>query len=205
MLDLLENLVHLRWLLKLIDFKATDELSWGFVVLATLYWEMCEATPPNKAKIRGWLSLLQSWARFCFLFLRPQVNHPYTFSLIMRWNHLASYVRIPTALEYIQLLLDQRSEAYFQWTPYKDLVIWVVISDEFFQNSNIWHVKVPSVNYATIEMHQMNRVLRLECTTWCISFLDDSDSTDDIYAIVIRRIVRGTVGELISFPIPIAL
>ncbi|MBA0877748.1 hypothetical protein Goshw_014686 [Gossypium schwendimanii] len=29
----------------------------------------------------------------------------------------------------------------------------VVISNEFFQNPNIWHVKVLLVNYATIEMH----------------------------------------------------
>ncbi|MBA0879203.1 hypothetical protein Goshw_005360, partial [Gossypium schwendimanii] len=29
-----------------------------------------------------------------------------------------------------------------------------VIPDEFFQNTNIWHVKVPLVNYATVEIHQ---------------------------------------------------
>ncbi|MBA0628396.1 hypothetical protein Godav_023130 [Gossypium davidsonii] len=58
----------------------------------------------------------------------------------MRWNHLASYVGIPTALEDIRLLLDQRSKAQFQWTPYEDLTIRVVIPDEFFQNPTIWHV-----------------------------------------------------------------
>ncbi|MBA0783113.1 hypothetical protein Gotri_000883 [Gossypium trilobum] len=84
MSNLSRNLVHLRWLLKLIDFRVVDELSWGFTMLATLYREMCGATPPNKAKIEGCLSLLQSWARFCFSFLRPRVNHPYTFSLITR-------------------------------------------------------------------------------------------------------------------------
>ncbi|MFQ6650021.1 hypothetical protein Gotur_022348 [Gossypium turneri] len=73
---------------------------------------MCRAMKPNKFKIRGCLSLLQSWARFRFPFLRPQVNHPYTFSLLIRWNHSASYVGIPTALEDIRLLLDQRSESY---------------------------------------------------------------------------------------------
>ncbi|MBA0845073.1 hypothetical protein Goarm_023225, partial [Gossypium armourianum] len=52
-LDLSRNLVHRRWLLKLVDFRATGELSWGFVVLETLYPEMCGATPPNKVKIRG--------------------------------------------------------------------------------------------------------------------------------------------------------
>ncbi|MBA0638086.1 hypothetical protein Godav_028998 [Gossypium davidsonii] len=93
---------------------------------------MCGTTPPNKAKIRGCLSLLQSWAR---------------------WNHLASYVGIPTAFENIRLLLDQQSEAQFQWTPYEDLAIRVVIQNKFFQNLNIWHVKVPLVNYATVEMH----------------------------------------------------
>ncbi|XP_052885292.1 protein MAINTENANCE OF MERISTEMS-like [Gossypium arboreum] len=49
--DLSRNLVHLRWLLKLIDFRAAGELSWGSTVLATLYNEMCRATRPNKAKI----------------------------------------------------------------------------------------------------------------------------------------------------------
>ncbi|MFQ6667079.1 hypothetical protein Gotur_033220 [Gossypium turneri] len=78
----------------------------------------------------------------------------------MRWNHPATYVGIPTTLEDRQLLLDQRSEAQFQWTPYEDSTIRVVISDELFQNLNIWHVKVPLVNYATVEMHQMDRVLR---------------------------------------------
>ncbi|MBA0636303.1 hypothetical protein Godav_000083 [Gossypium davidsonii] len=93
MSDLSRNLIHLRWLLKLVDFRATDKLSWGFAVLATLYREMCRATPPNKAKIGSCLSLLQSWARFRFPFLRPRVNHPYTFLRI------TSYVGIPTLLK----------------------------------------------------------------------------------------------------------
>ncbi|KAK5820083.1 hypothetical protein PVK06_025128 [Gossypium arboreum] len=115
---------------------------------------MCGVTRPNKAKIGGCLSLLQSWARFHFPFLCPRVDHSYTFPLI------TSYVGIPTSLEDIRLLFDQRSEAKFQWTPYEDPVIRVVISNEFLQNPNVWHVKVPLVNYATMEMHQSDRVLR---------------------------------------------
>ncbi|KAK5784722.1 hypothetical protein PVK06_039249 [Gossypium arboreum] len=138
--DLSRNRVHLRWLLKLVDFRAAGELIWGSVVLAILYREMCGATRPNKAKIGGCLSLLQSWAQFRFPFLRPRVNHS------------ASYVGIPTSLEDIQLLLDQRSEAQFQWTPYEDPAIQAVIPDEFFQNLNIWNVKFPLVNYAIVEM-----------------------------------------------------
>ncbi|MBA0797813.1 hypothetical protein Gohar_008474 [Gossypium harknessii] len=45
---------------------------------------MCQATQPNKIKIRGCLLLLQSWAWFRFPFLRPRVNHPYIFPLITR-------------------------------------------------------------------------------------------------------------------------
>ncbi|MFQ6624150.1 hypothetical protein Gotur_003384 [Gossypium turneri] len=69
-------------------------------MLSILYRKMCRATKPNKAKIEGCLSLLQSRARFYFPFLCPRVNHPYTFPL------LTSYVGIPTALEDIRLLLN---------------------------------------------------------------------------------------------------
>ncbi|MBA0778461.1 hypothetical protein Gotri_006323 [Gossypium trilobum] len=94
-------------------------------MLATWYQEMCDETPPNKAKIGGCLSLLQLWVQFHFPFLHPRVNHPYTFPLI------TSYIGIPTALKDIRLLLDQRSE-----------------------------VQVSLVNYATVKMHQTDRVLR---------------------------------------------
>ncbi|MBA0875602.1 hypothetical protein Goshw_024925 [Gossypium schwendimanii] len=92
--DLSRNLVHLRWLLKLVDFRAVVELSWGSTVLETLYLEMYGATPPNKAKMEGCLSLLQSWVWFRFPFLRPRVNHPYIFLLITRLRQ-----PIPVTLE----------------------------------------------------------------------------------------------------------
>ncbi|KAH1048368.1 hypothetical protein J1N35_039152 [Gossypium stocksii] len=158
--DLSRNLVHLRWLQKLVDFRAAGKLSWGSAELATLYREMCGATVPTKAKIRGCLSLLQSWARYRLPFLRPRMNHPHTFPLITSWNHSASYVGIPTSLEDIRLLLDQRLEAQFEWTPYEDPAVRAVIPDELFQNLNIWHVKAPMVTYAIVEMHQSDRVLR---------------------------------------------
>ncbi|MBA0786771.1 hypothetical protein Gotri_026164 [Gossypium trilobum] len=77
-----------------------------------------------------------------------------------KWNHSTSYVEIPTAFEDIRLLLDQRLEAQFQWTPYEDPKIRAVISDKFFQHPNIWHVNVSLVNYTTVEMHQTDRLLR---------------------------------------------
>ncbi|MBA0805298.1 hypothetical protein Gohar_004822, partial [Gossypium harknessii] len=75
MLDKSRNLVHLRWLLKLIDFRTIGELNWGFIVFSILYREMCRATQPNKIKIGGCLSLLKSWAQFRFPFLRNRVDY----------------------------------------------------------------------------------------------------------------------------------
>ncbi|MBA0857712.1 hypothetical protein Goshw_016028 [Gossypium schwendimanii] len=85
------NLVHLRWLLKLVDFRAVGELSWG-------------------------------------------------------------HVGLPTELQDIRLLLDQRLEE-------EDPIIREVIPEEFLVNPNVWHVKVPLVVYAIVEMHETDRVL----------------------------------------------
>ncbi|MFQ6626823.1 hypothetical protein Gotur_005193 [Gossypium turneri] len=48
--DLSRNLVHLKWLLKLVGFRAAGEFSWRSAVLATLYREMCGPTRLNKVK-----------------------------------------------------------------------------------------------------------------------------------------------------------
>ncbi|MFQ6624036.1 hypothetical protein Gotur_003750 [Gossypium turneri] len=68
----------------ILQLIGAGEMSWGPAVLPTFYQEMCGATRPRRAKIRGCLSLLQSWARFRFPFLRHRVDHPYTFPLITR-------------------------------------------------------------------------------------------------------------------------
>ncbi|MBA0577292.1 hypothetical protein Golob_024390, partial [Gossypium lobatum] len=89
------------------QFRAAGKLNFGSAVLATLYWETCRITQPNKIKIGGRIALLQLLAHFRFSFLCLRVDQPYTF-------------------------------------PF---------------NPNIGHVRVPLVSYATIEMHQTNRVL----------------------------------------------
>ncbi|KAK5784623.1 hypothetical protein PVK06_039149 [Gossypium arboreum] len=126
-----QNLIHLRWLLKLINFREAGELSLGSALLATLYWEMCRTTQPRKIKIGGCILLLQSWAWYHLPFLRPRVNYPYTFSLVTRWNHDPSYARLPNKLQNIRLLLDQQSKKEFEWTPYEDPAIKECIPEEF--------------------------------------------------------------------------
>ncbi|MBA0788899.1 hypothetical protein Gotri_027017, partial [Gossypium trilobum] len=72
---------------------------------------------------------------------------------------VTSHVGLPTELKDIQLLLDQQSEADFEWIPYEDPTIQVVIPDEFFVIPNAWQVKVPMVVYVTVEMHKADKVL----------------------------------------------
>ncbi|XP_012461357.1 serine/threonine-protein phosphatase 7 long form homolog [Gossypium raimondii] len=55
--NLSRNLVHLMWLLKLVDFRAAGEFSWGFAVLEILFREMCGVTPLNKAKIGEYVKI----------------------------------------------------------------------------------------------------------------------------------------------------
>ncbi|MBA0861969.1 hypothetical protein Goshw_003100, partial [Gossypium schwendimanii] len=119
--DLSRNLVHLRWLLKLVDFRVRLPITTTIMgsVLLSIFTSSSE--PPIYISTHNEVGIL-------------------------------------TALEDIWLLLDQRSEAQFQRTPDEDPTIRAIISNEFFQNPNIWHVKVPLVNYATVEMHQMDRV-----------------------------------------------
>ncbi|MBA0738267.1 hypothetical protein Gogos_011650 [Gossypium gossypioides] len=64
-------------------------------------------------------------------------------SYLNRKNHAPSHVGLPTELEDIWLLLDQRSKVDFEWTLYKDSTIHAVIPEEFFMNPNAWHAKVP--------------------------------------------------------------
>ncbi|KAG8486200.1 hypothetical protein CXB51_019501 [Gossypium anomalum] len=131
--NLSQNLVHLRWLLKYIDFRVASELSWGLPC-----WQHCTG------RCAGRLNQIKPKSEVAYHYY----NHG--------WNHSVSYVGIPTTFEDIRLLLNQRLEVH---TPYEDPTIQAVIPDEFFQNLNIWHVKVPLVNYATIGMHQTDRVL----------------------------------------------
>ncbi|MBA0869622.1 hypothetical protein Goshw_000687, partial [Gossypium schwendimanii] len=48
----------------------------------------------------------------------------------------------------------------FKLTSYEDLAIQAVIPEEFFVNPNAWNVKVPLVVYATINIHETDRVLQ---------------------------------------------
>ncbi|MFQ6639389.1 hypothetical protein Gotur_016361 [Gossypium turneri] len=104
MSDLSRNLVHLRWLLKLIDFKAAGEFSW--------------------------VSAIQ--------------NRRLTITTTIMGSVSLS---IFTSSSGPPIYILTHNET--------------VVLDEFFQNLNIWHVKVLLVNHATIEIHQTDRDNRI--------------------------------------------
>ncbi|MBA0644109.1 hypothetical protein Goklo_028319 [Gossypium klotzschianum] len=84
-----QNLVHLRWLLLLVDLKEAGHVRQESVVLAILYREMYQATKPEKVKINCYKFILQSWAW---------------------WNNRARHTGILTELEDIRLALYQQSK-----------------------------------------------------------------------------------------------
>ncbi|KAH1033672.1 hypothetical protein J1N35_045846, partial [Gossypium stocksii] len=76
----------------------------------------------------------------------------YTFHLITFISYL-SFDNINISLSYFDFI--------FQWTPYEDLAIQAEIPVEFLQNPNIWLVRVPLVNYTTVEMYYRTIVIHL--------------------------------------------
>ncbi|MFQ6651298.1 hypothetical protein Gotur_023652 [Gossypium turneri] len=58
MLNVNNNKVHLMYLLLLIDLHNVCSYSWGSVILAMLYRELCRTTKPSVVDIGGCLILL---------------------------------------------------------------------------------------------------------------------------------------------------
>ncbi|KAH1129275.1 hypothetical protein J1N35_000653 [Gossypium stocksii] len=82
--DVNNNRVHLQYLSLLADFHNVHSYSWGSIVLAILYCELCQTTKPNAVDIGGCLVLLQSWALYRMPFLASVSHKPYVFSLFNR-------------------------------------------------------------------------------------------------------------------------
>ncbi|MBA0568329.1 hypothetical protein Golob_005831 [Gossypium lobatum] len=77
-----------------------------------------------------------------------------------KWNHGASYVGLPKQLEDIRLLLDQRSKAEFEWMPYVESDIIKYVLPKFLVIQSMWDANVLLIVYATMEMHESDRVIQ---------------------------------------------
>ncbi|KAL0317388.1 UNVERIFIED_CONTAM: protein MAINTENANCE OF MERISTEMS [Sesamum angustifolium] len=70
------NLVSLLNLAKLEDIVEVGNYSWGSVILAFLYRELCNASTKSKVEIGGALQLLQIWAWSRIIRLCPRLGVP---------------------------------------------------------------------------------------------------------------------------------
>ncbi|MFQ6652108.1 hypothetical protein Gotur_024123 [Gossypium turneri] len=64
-----QNKVSIMYLPLLEDLEHARRFSWGPVVLACLYRELCQATKPTTKTMEGCCLLLQSWASYRMPFL----------------------------------------------------------------------------------------------------------------------------------------
>ncbi|KAK5836149.1 hypothetical protein PVK06_011905 [Gossypium arboreum] len=85
--------------------------------------------------------------------------------------------------------VQREQHAQFEWTPYFDMIIQECILSEFLVNPNIWHVKVPLVMYATVEMYESDRLLRR--FRFCQSILMAPLDLNDLHLVDLRGKTDG--------------
>ncbi|KAG8481755.1 hypothetical protein CXB51_026613 [Gossypium anomalum] len=151
--DLSRNLVHLRWLLKLVDFRAADEelgvCRVGKVVQGNVRCDATEQSQNRRLSITT--AIMGTVSLSIFTFSSGPSIYISTNNEVEPFGELCRNTQ-----------LSRRYTASIRPTIgyTNDQAIRAVIPDEYFQNPNAWYVNVPLVNYATVEMHQSDRVLR---------------------------------------------
>ncbi|KAF7806811.1 serine/threonine-protein phosphatase 7 long form-like protein [Senna tora] len=161
----------LMYLPLLRDFAECGQYSWGSAVLGTLYRELCKAANPETEEISGCLSLLHVWAWDRFPKLappRPPPRDPLAHiyqplpPLAARWQGMFTTAR-PATLSHqmYRQMIDQMDECGdIDWTPYSSMLERGQIPNEYLQHPEIWRASVPLLNFAIVEWHHSDRVLR---------------------------------------------
>ncbi|KAF7803406.1 serine/threonine-protein phosphatase 7 long form-like protein [Senna tora] len=161
----------LMYLPLLRDFAECGQYSWGSAVLDTLYRELCKAANPETEEIVGCLSLLHVWAWDRFPKLappRPPPRDPLAHiyqplpPLAARWQGMLTTARPATSSHHMyQQMIDRMDECGdIDWTPYSSMLERGEIPNEYLQHPDIWRASVPLVNFAIVEWHHSDRVLR---------------------------------------------
>ncbi|KAL4376104.1 hypothetical protein GQ457_02G017100 [Hibiscus cannabinus] len=134
-------MVHTQYLQFLTLPWEVGSYSWGSVILAFLYREMCKASKMSNvdgralnADIGGCMVLLQSWAWYRMSFLAPICAAPTELSLATR--HV---VRKPA---------------------YLDDDLFVLTPERAYEDAENWCSVMPLIHFALVEMFYGDRVLR---------------------------------------------
>ncbi|KAH7865052.1 hypothetical protein Vadar_001673 [Vaccinium darrowii] len=156
--------VHLCYLKLLEDLEVAGQYSWGSACLASLYRYLCHSSEAKNQDAGGMFVLLQVWAWERLPYLAPErlgKRLPRDgVALIGRWDDefhspdLATHV-----VGHYRHSLDMQRPDEVVWQPYSEELI-ESLPPFCRAGRAIWRAKVPLINFAIVEMHQPERVMR---------------------------------------------
>ncbi|KAL4318916.1 hypothetical protein GQ457_18G010750 [Hibiscus cannabinus] len=80
------------------------------------------------------------------------------FPLLRRCSASLSHVGLSKCQQDFRLLIKKNDE--FMWTPYDDTKVSICVPPEIFQGAHVWMPIVPFINYAVVEWHLVDLVMR---------------------------------------------
>ncbi|XP_061350354.1 protein MAIN-LIKE 2-like [Gastrolobium bilobum] len=137
-------------------FDDIGQYSWGSVVLAHLFRQLCELTDLHRSDMGGCHILLQIWAWTRFPPIAPplpQPTHP-EWHFGHRFNGLARFK--PQHQLLYRGTLDTLTRDEVVWQPYGDYHFLDIPADERY----LWLARTPIICFYTVEQCQPDRCLR---------------------------------------------
>ncbi|KAH7851517.1 hypothetical protein Vadar_012810 [Vaccinium darrowii] len=156
--------VHLCWLTLLEDFDVAGRKSWGSAALGWLYYGLCHGARDAK-EVTGPMVLLQIWAWERLPILSPRrvgnrVGRVEGAPLIAKWDDDFTMPDVAkSVVGHYRHALDILRPEQVNWTPYDDELI-DSLPAYCSAGRAIWRAHVPLICFATVEMHQPERVRR---------------------------------------------
>ncbi|KAH7867306.1 hypothetical protein Vadar_031754 [Vaccinium darrowii] len=146
------------------DLEVAGQYSWGSACLASLYRYLCHSSEAKNQDVGGMFVLLQVWAWERLPYLAPGRLGEWPprdgVALIGRWDdefhspNLATHV-----VGHYRHSLDMQRPDEVVWQPYSEELI-ESLPPFCRAGRAIWRAKVPPINFAIVEMHQPERVMR---------------------------------------------
>ncbi|MFQ6655644.1 hypothetical protein Gotur_026111, partial [Gossypium turneri] len=156
------NMVHLMYLSLLSNLHNTRSYSWGSVVLAMLYCELCQMTDPSAMDIGGCLILLQSWTLYRMSFL-ASINYIVLTICFRRWSTNPGIGRSYTVSIYRLMIKNHVGEGFI-WMSYFVSEIMAVIPLSAHIHSNLFNFQTMEWyhEYITIWNNRLGRIPQMD-------------------------------------------
>ncbi|KAL4365856.1 hypothetical protein AHAS_Ahas07G0147900 [Arachis hypogaea] len=158
--DASDSQVHIRWLPLLEDLDACGRLSWGSVVLAWLYRQMCQATEHDQRNLEGCVSLMLSWVYHRIPLVRPDGFDAPRFSLVEWWvQYRSDNATGERKLRQYKHTLNGIGMMNVEWTPYADPQLFGLVPPRIAEADASAAVVCPLLYFAIVKWHQLDRVV----------------------------------------------